>query len=95
MVYFVTYDLRAPERNYEDLIRGLESFGKWWHQTGSCWLIVTSKSTVEVRDYLMQFIDSNDKLFVIQVIRNWAGIGFTENEYMWLRSLPDTAWNIQ
>ena len=26
-----------------------------------------------------------DKLFVIEVIKHWAGIGFAKNEYDWLK----------
>lgn len=93
MVYIVTYDLKKPIRNYEDLYKGLQSFGTWWHQTGSVWIIVTHKSAAEVRDYLRQFIDSNDKLFVGRLNRNWAASGFDRGEYDWLKSISDTSWN--
>ena len=93
MVYFITYNLKKPSRFYNDFITSLKSFGTWWHQTDSTWLIVTSKSTSEVRDYLKQFIDSNDQLFVSQLQRNWAATGFTKEEYNWLKTIPDTLWN--
>lgn len=93
MVYFVTYDLKKPNRNYDDLIKELSSFGTWWHLTGSTWVIVTSKTTAEVRDYLMKFIDPNDKLFVSQIQKNWAAVGFSDNEYNWMKSIPDASWN--
>ncbi len=93
MVYIIAYDLKKPDRNYDELTKGIQSFGTWWHQTGSVWLIVTSKSTTEVRDYLRQFIDTNDQLFVGRLHRNWAAVGFTNEEYDWLKSLPDTSWN--
>lgn len=93
MVYCVSYDLKNPNRNYDDLIKELKSFGTWWHQTGAVWIIVTSKTTAEVRDYLMQFIDANDKLFVVQVNKNWAAVGFKEQEYNWMKSIPDASWN--
>lgn len=93
MVYIVTYDLRKQERNYDELTKGLQSFGTWWHQTGSVWLIVTVKSSAEIRDYLRQFIDGDDQLFVGQLQKNWAAVGFTKEEYDWLKSLPETSWN--
>lgn len=93
MVYIISYDLKTPDRNYEDLIKGLKSFGTWWHQTGSVWVIVTAKSVSEVRDYLRQFIDSNDKLFVVRLAKNWAATGFDTKEYEWLKSIPETSWN--
>lgn len=69
------------------------SFGYWWHQTGSVWIIATTKTSSDIRDYLKQFIDSDDKLFVVAVQRNWAATGFTEKEYNWMKSLPETLWN--
>lgn len=93
MVYIVAYDLKNLKRNYDDLIKELQSFGTWWHQTGSMWIIVTSKTTSEVRDYLAQFIDSSDKLFVAQIRKNWAAVGFSSEEYDWMKSIPDTSWN--
>lgn len=84
-VFCVSYDLRAPGRNYEDLYNAIRAFGTWWHQTESVWLIASSKGTVEIRDYLTQFTDSNDKLFVIEVKRHWAGKGFNKEEYDWLK----------
>ena len=93
MVYSITYDLTHPGRDYNSLYEGIKSFGYWWHQTGSAWIIATSKSPIEIRDYLKQFLDGNDKLFVIVVQKNWAAIGFTQKEYDWIKSLPETLWN--
>ena len=84
-VYCLSYDLRKPNRNYSELYEAIKSFKAWWHQTESVWFIVTNKNAGDVRDFLMQFIDNNDKLFVIQVINNWGGKGFSKEEYDWLR----------
>lgn len=93
MVYLVAYDLKKPDRNYDDLISELKSFGTWWHQTGSVWVIVTSKTTADVRDYLRQFMDSNDKLFVVQIQKIWAAVDFSTDEYNWIKNIPETSWN--
>lgn len=84
-VFCVSYDLRAPERNYEDLYNAIKSFGTWWHQTESVWFIASNKGASDIRDYLIQYTDSNDKLFVIEVKKHWGGKGFTTEEYNWLR----------
>lgn len=83
-LYLISYDLRNPDRNYEELYSGIKSFGYWWHQSGSVWMLVSDKSSTDVRNYLSQYIDKNDKLFVAQIINNWAGIGFKKEEYDWL-----------
>ncbi len=93
MVFIVSYDLKKPDRNYEDLVKGLKSFGTWWHQTGSVWVIVTTKTTTEVRDYLRQFLDPNDRLFVAELEKNWAAVGFNNEEYQWIKNIPDASWN--
>lgn len=85
VVYCVSYDLRKPGRNYNELYDAIKSFGSWWHQTESVWFIVSDKEAGDIRDFLMQFIDSDDKLFVIEVKKNWGGKGFSKNEYNWLR----------
>lgn len=93
MVFSITYDLRKPNRNYDELYRGIQSFGYWWHQTGSAWIIAAkNKNPLEIRDYLKQFMDADDKLFVIAVQKSWAAIGFSQKEYDWMKSLPEEIW---
>lgn len=83
-VFCVSYDLISQGRNYEDLINAIKSYGIWWHQTESVWFIACDRNAVEIRDFLIPHIDNNDKLFVIEVKKNWGGKGFANNEYDWL-----------
>jgi len=85
-VYCISYDLKKTDCNYAKLTEAIKSFGKWWHQTGSVWLIVSNQDASVIRDYLMQFIDTDDKLFVIRVVKSWAGIGFSKEEYDWIKN---------
>lgn len=64
-IYCISYDLIAPNRNYNDLYSAIKSLGVWWHQTETVWFVKSAKSAVNIRDYLIQFIDNNDKMFVI------------------------------
>lgn len=64
--YIVSYDLRNPGRNYEDLYERLKSYRKWAKLTESTWAIVTENSVVEVRDHLKYVLDGNDRIFVIK-----------------------------
>lgn len=86
LIYCISYDLIAPNKNYDELYSAIKAFGIWWHQTGSVWFIKSNKNAGEIRDYLLQFIDSNDKIFVIQVAKNWGGRGFSQQEYDWLHN---------
>ena len=64
--YIVTYDLCQPGRDYTNLYLALKGFTQWGKITESTWAIVSDKTTVEIRDYLMRFVDSNDRFFVIK-----------------------------
>jgi hypothetical protein len=92
MIYCISYDLKCPGQNYEELYNAIKSYGTWWHQTGSVWLIYSQETSVFIRNRLMSYIDKNDKLFVVALKKDWAGLGFKENEYDWLRNLPDSVW---
>lgn len=92
MVFCVSYDLKNPNRNYQGLYEGIKSLGLWWHQTGSVWIVATEKSSVAIRDYLKQYLDNGDLLFVVAVKKNWAAIGFSRKEYDWIKGLPAHYW---
>lgn len=80
--YIISYDLRAPGRNYEQLYAAIRSYEKWAHINESMWAVVTNNSAVAIRDNLTQFLDANDRLFVIK-----SGI-----EAAWRNSLCKNEW---
>ena len=63
--YIVSYDLRN-ERDYPELYAALKAYGTWARMTASTWAVVTPESAAEIRNYLSQFMDPDDRLFVIQ-----------------------------
>ena len=92
MVYCRSYDLRKPGRDYESLYEVIKSYGTWWHQTDSVWIIVSSDNAASIRDRLNEHIDRNDKLFVVALQKQWAGVGFSQREYEWLKTIPNEEW---
>lgn len=64
--YIILYDLRAPGRNYEDLYKAIKSYGIWGKLTESAWAIVSDEDSVQIRNYLMKYMDSNDRIVVIK-----------------------------
>ncbi len=64
--YIVSYDLIAPGKNYEQLYAALKSYLKWAKINESVWAVVTEKNAVEIRAHLTQYLDENDRLFVIK-----------------------------
>lgn len=75
----VSYDLRAPQKDYGKLWDHLKSYPNWARPLESVWLIKTASSAEAVRDVVRDhYIDSNDKLFVVDVTGQaaaWRNLG--------------------
>lgn len=84
----ITYDLRAPGRNYgllHDAIKKLSS-GRWVHPLESVWIVQTFESASYWRDQLKHYIDSNDRLLVVQTpLSEWASWNVASNEVEWMK----------
>lgn len=78
--YIISYDL-VKERDYEKLYQAIKSY-KWAQITESTWAIVTTDKAKKIGDDLLRYIDSNDRLFVI----NSGG------EASWRNILCDSQW---
>jgi hypothetical protein len=76
-VYLVSYDLRAPGRNYAPLWDRLRQY-TYAKGVESGWLVDTTWSAAQVRDDLTQHVDANDLLLVVRL----AG------ESAWTKLLP-------
>ena len=77
-IYLVSYDLRAPGRNYQNLHNYLDSFPSWAKPLESVWLIETSLTAVQLRDGVFQHVDANDQVFVVDVTKQptaWRNLG--------------------
>lgn len=87
-VKIISYDLRKPGQNYEDLIVAINNYD-CCKINKSDWLIRTYASCKVVRDELMEYIDSNDTLFVAELSNKpgwWASFGLDKNAVNWLNS---------
>jgi len=69
--YIISYDL-VNEGNYGELYNAIKSLGKWARVVESTWIVVSDKTCAEVRDYLLEFMDDDDRLFVITSSRESA-----------------------
>ncbi|SFH56410.1 hypothetical protein SAMN05216299_1232 [Nitrosospira sp. Nsp14] len=87
-VYLVTYDLKAPGRNYDPVYDYLRGF---IHCKGleSVWLIQTALSSLDIRDKLMSLIDSNDVIFVARLSTTWGSYRYSCAN--WLNE-PSRSW---
>lgn len=80
--FIISYDLCSPDRNYNQLYSAIKSYGTWGRLTESTWAIVTNSTAVQIRDFLMKFIDNNDRLVVIK-----GG-----KEAAWIHTLASNSW---
>lgn len=61
-VHIVTYDLRAPGKDYEPLLSAIRVYPNC-HCLKSAFFIETNESAQAVRDKLMRLVDQNDQLY--------------------------------
>jgi CRISPR-associated endonuclease Cas2 len=71
-LFMVSYDLVNPGRDYNKLIDKLKSMGAQ-KVLLSQWVLLSNLSAQQIRDTLQQFIDTNDRVVVIEFTdRDWA-----------------------
>jgi len=73
MIYIIGYDLNKPGQDYAELFEALKSFPSWWHYLDSTWLISTNNNATEIFNKLKPYIDTNDRILVIQANNDHAG----------------------
>jgi len=81
MILLVTYDLVNPGKDYSLLYEALKEAPAWWHYLESTWLIKTNLSPQQWFNKLKPFIDDNDRIFIMEITKNYQG---------WL---PRKAWD--
>ena len=90
MIILITYDLNKPGKNYMPLFKAIKDIsGTWWHSLTSVWLIKTDQSPAQIKNLLLNCIDSNDELFVVRVTSNYAGY-LGQEARQWLANHMDS-----
>lgn len=85
-VYAITYDLHAPQQDYDKLHDSIKSLGAYSKRFDSFWLVDSSLEASEIRDKIKLVVDSNDKILVIEVKKHWASWNLPEGGAEWLKS---------
>jgi hypothetical protein len=79
----------APNRGetYDELINAIKGVGTgWWHCLDSTWLVISNKTSAQVRDELWQHMKSDDQLLVVAYApQNSAWVGFSKECGEWLK----------
>ena len=74
-VYMITYDLDSPGQRYDGLIEAIKesSNGVYCSYWKSSFLIQSGKSAKEIMESLVPFLDQNDRIIVIEVVKHYHG----------------------
>ena len=85
--YIIGYDIHPTKgETYDELIKAIKNVGSlWWHHLDSTWIVVTTKTSVEVRDALSKHLRSDDQLLVVKSGREAAWTGFNDEGSKWLK----------
>jgi len=74
----VSYDLIAPEKNYDDVITAVKSLGDWANIHKSFWYVESGYTAAEATEIIRKAADTNDKLYVVDATNNtasWVNLG--------------------
>ena len=92
MILIISYDLHNPGRDYEAVVKSIQSAsGGWAHPQGSVWLVDTLGAPGKWRDRLVSLGDANDEYFVVQMERWWASQNMDKDCVAWLKD-PRRRW---
>lgn len=90
--YSITYDLKAPGRDYSGMYKAIKSTGTWWHYLESTWLVATDESPSQIGEKLRRHIDQNDRLLIIEIRNNKDG-WLSKDAWDWINThVPSAAY---
>ena len=56
----------AGEGDYDALIKHIKSYGYWAHITESTWAVLSTRTAVEIRNDIKNYLTEDSRLFVVQ-----------------------------
>lgn len=70
-LYLISYDL-IKTKDYPKLHEAIRNFGTYCRPLESTWIIETTETSTNIRDYCMKYIDQDDKLLVVKLADGMA-----------------------
>lgn len=77
---FVSYDLKNPGQNYDQVIAEIKKHGAWAKVEFSLFYLSSNETASQVGNAVWSVMDSNDKLIVIDATTNDASMYGLGNE---------------
>ena len=86
-IYLISYDLKAPDKNYEGLISTIQTAKAYKHVLESTWIVSSDCAISEWRNKLKAHMDLNaDLLFVVDISNGQYSGWHYEEFWEWLKS---------
>jgi hypothetical protein len=85
MVYAISFTLSGEQAEYQNFVNTIQTLGPWAHRLVNNYVVETSLTPVQVRDILKPHLKPGDRLFVAEMIQNWAASGIPEDFGNWLK----------
>ena len=90
MLFLISYDLKAPGRDYNSLYDLIKTAPGLYHCLESTWIISTSLDIKTWSDKIRAVIDSNDRFLIVDItnsVKNYAINGWLDQKaWDWLNS---------
>lgn len=83
--FIISYDL-ISDKDYSKLYEAIRNYGSYAHVLESVWIIKSSSSSSNIRDNLISYIDSDDKLFVAKLTGESAWKNLSKEVSNWIKN---------
>ena len=85
MILLISYDLRNPIKNYDDLYTTLKTADSWWHYLESTWLLNTPDSVDDWQKKIRHTLDDNDIFIVVDITKQPRNGWLPQKAWEWIR----------
>jgi len=86
MILLVTYDLKAPGKDYNSLYTLLKSAPAWWHYLESTWIIKTDETPKAWSDKIQTVVDPGDRFLVIDITQQSRQGWLPKSAWEWIKN---------
>jgi hypothetical protein len=86
MTLLVSYDLKIPGKDYEQLYSVLKSAPGWWHYLESTWILSTNESVQVWADRIRGAMDTNDNFIVVDITGRSRQGWLPKKAWEWLKN---------
>jgi cytochrome c556 len=69
---FVSYDLHAPDKNYDAVIKAIKELGSWAKVHYSYFYVKSDHTASEACNHVWKSMDKNDRVIVVDAKNNTA-----------------------